>query len=138
MTDRVGVVDLRVRYAATDRMGVVYHANYLVWCEIGRTDFIRLGGTSYAELERTGVTLAVADASLRYHAPARYDDRIRVETRLSELRSRTITFDYLVVNADSGERLVTARTILISLDAAGRPRALPPEVRELLVRAMAG
>ena len=138
MTDRVGLVDLRVRYAETDQMGVVYHANYLVWCEIGRTDFIRSGGTSYAELERAGITLAVADASLRYHAPARYDDRIRVETRLSELRSRTITFDYLVVNADSGERLVTARTILISLDAAGRPRALPPEVRELLVRAMAG
>jgi len=138
VTDRVGLVDLRVRYAETDQMGVVYHANYLVWCEIGRTDFIRSGGTSYAELERAGITLAVADASLRYHAPARYDDRIRVETRLSELRSRTITFDYLVVNADSGERLVTARTILISLDAAGRPRALPPEVRELLVRAMAG
>ncbi len=138
MTDRVGVVDLRVRYAETDQMGVVYHANYLVWCEIGRTDFIRLGGTSYAEIERAGITLAVADASLRYHAPARYDDRIRVETRLSELRSRTITFDYLVANADSGERLVTARTVLVSLDASGRPRALPPEVRELLARAMAG
>jgi acyl-CoA thioester hydrolase len=134
----VGVVDLRVRYAETDQMGVVYHANYLVWCEIGRTDFIRLGGTSYAEIERTGSVLAVADASLRYHAPARYDDRIRVETRLSELRSRTITFDYLVVNADSGERLVTARTVLISLDSSGRPRALPPEVRDLLARAMAG
>ena len=131
-------VEFRVRYAETDQMGVVYHANYLIWCEIGRTDFIRLGGTSYAELERAGVTLAVADASLRYHAPARYDDRIRVETRLSELRSRTITFDYLVVNADSGERLVTARTVLISLDPTGRPRALPSEVRDLLSRAMAG
>ena len=119
-------------------MGVVYHANYLVWCEIGRTDFIRLGGTSYAEIERAGVTLAVADASLRYHAPARYDDRIRVETRLSELRSRTITFDYLVANADSGERLVTARTVLISLDASGRPRAMPAEVRDVLARAMVG
>ena len=138
MTDRVGIVDLRVRYAETDQMGVVYHANYLVWCEIGRTDFIRLGGTSYAEIERSGVTLAVADASLRYHAPARYDDRIRVETRLSELRSRTITFDYLVANADSGERLVSARTVLVSLDASGRPRAMPPEVRGMLERAMAG
>ena len=138
MTERVGTVDLRVRYAETDQMGVVYHANYLVWCEIGRTDFIRLGGTSYAEIERAGSTLAVADASLRYHAPARYDDRIRVETRLSELRSRTITFDYLVVNADSGERLVTARTVLISLDPSGRPRALAPAVREVLARAMAG
>ena len=138
MTERVGIVDLRVRYAETDRMGVVYHANYLVWCEIGRTDFIRTGGRSYAEIERAGVTLAVSDASLRYHAPARYDDRIRVETRLTELRSRTITFDYLVANADSGDRIVTARTVLISLDASGRPRALPPDVRETLSRAMVG
>ena len=119
-------------------MGVVYHANYLIWCEIGRTDYIRGGGTSYAEIERAGVTLAVADASLRYHKPARYDDRIRVETRLSELRSRTITFDYLVANADSGERLVTARTVLIALDATGRPRSLPEEVRDILARATAG
>lgn len=138
MSDRVGLVDLRVRYAETDRMGVVYHANYLVWCEIGRTDFIRTGGTSYAEIERAGVTLAVSEASLRYHAPARYDDRIRVETRLTELRSRKITFDYLVANADSGERLVTAQTVLISLDASGRPRAMPPHVREVLAQAMAG
>lgn len=138
MSDRVGLVDLRVRYAETDQMGVVYHANYLVWCEIGRTDFIRTGGTSYAEIERAGVTLAVSEASLRYHAPARYDDRIRVETRLTELRSRTITFDYLVANADSGERLVTAQTVLISLDPSGRPRALPPHVREVLAQAMAG
>lgn len=138
MSDRVGLVDLRVRYAETDQMGVVYHANYLVWCEIGRTDFIRTGGTSYAEIERAGVTLAVSEASLRYHAPARYDDRIRVETRLTELRSRKITFDYLVANADSGERLVTAQTVLISLDASGRPRAMPPHVREVLAQAMAG
>lgn len=119
-------------------MGVVYHANYLVWCEMGRTDYIRAGGTTYAAIERGGITLAVADASLRFHAPARYDDLIRVETRLPELRSRTITFDYLVANADSGERLVTARTVLISLDAAGRPRALPGEVRDILAQAMAG
>lgn len=138
MSNRVGLVDLRVRYAETDQMGVVYHANYLVWCEIGRTDFIRTGGTSYAEIERAGVTLAVSEASLRYHAPARYDDRIRVETRLTELRSRKITFDYLVANADSGERLVTAQTVLISLDASGRPRAMPPHVREVLAQAMAG
>lgn len=137
-TGRVGVLELRVRYAETDQMGVVYHANYLVWCEMGRTDYIRAGGTTYAAIERTGVTLAVADASLRFHAPARYDDLIRVETRLPELRSRTITFDYLVANADSGERLVTARTVLISLDSAGRPRALPGEVRDTLARAMAG
>ena len=75
-------VEIRVRYGETDQMGVVYHAEYLVWCEIGRTEYIRAAGLAYAEMERRGTTLAVADASLRYHAPARYDDRVRVETSL--------------------------------------------------------
>jgi acyl-CoA thioester hydrolase len=80
-----------VRYAETDQMGVVYHANYLVWCEIGRTDFIRALGTPYAQLERDGVLLAVSDAALRFHAAARYDDPIRVYTRLIDVRSRALT-----------------------------------------------
>jgi len=129
-------VELRVRYAETDRMGVVYHANYLVWCEIGRTDFIRGRGMSYAEMERAGTMLAVADASLRFHAPARYDDPIRVATTLTEVRSRTITFDYLITNASTGERLVTARTTLVSLDADGRTVAMPRAIRDLLDAAL--
>lgn len=125
-------VEVRVRYAETDRMGVVYHANYLVWCEIGRTDLIRRRGMSYAEMEAAGVMLAVADASIRYHAPARYDDRILIETTISEVRSRTVTFEYLITNADTGARLVTARTMLVSMDAGGRTVALPPRIRSLL------
>lgn len=123
---------LRVRYAETDQMGVVYHSHYLVWCEMGRTDYIRALGKTYAELEREGVGLAVADASIRYHAPARYDDRIRVETTLDSVRSRAITFDYVITNADTGDRLVSARTTLVSIDDAGRPVALPPATRDLL------
>ena len=125
-------VELRVRYAETDQMGVVYYANYLIWCEIGRTEFIRGHGMSYAELERRGVFLAVSEASLRYHAPARYDDRIRVDTTLVQVRSRAIDFDYLIFNAESGERLATARTSLVSLDRHGRPTALPSEFRAAL------
>lgn len=116
-------------------MGVVYHANYLVWCEIGRTDFIRELGTTYAAMEREGIALAVADASVRYHAPARYDDLIRVETTLADVRSRALTFDYLIVNAVSGERLVSASTTLVSLDPGGRLVPLPRHVRELLASA---
>ena len=116
-------------------MGVVYHANYLVWCEIGRVEFIRALGTSYASLERSGVTLAVADASVRYHAPARYDDLVRVETTLADVRSRTITFEYLITNAETGGRLATARTTLISLDRGGRPSAMPEALRASLDRA---
>ncbi|MGH7668760.1 MAG: acyl-CoA thioesterase [Gemmatimonadaceae bacterium] len=128
--------ELRVRYAESDQMGVVYHANYLVWCEIGRTDFIRAFGVSYAELERRGVALAVSQATLRYHDAARYDDPIIVETRLADVRSRAVTFDYLIANADTGARLVSARTVLVSLDASGRPAALPAEFRAQLQSAL--
>jgi acyl-CoA thioester hydrolase len=131
------VTELRVRYAETDRMGVVYHANYLVWCEVGRTDYIRAGGMSYRAMEEAGVGLAVSDASIRFHGPARYDDLIVVETRLTEVRSRTVTFEYVIKNATTGARLVSATTRLVSLDREGRTIAMPPAVRELLDRALA-
>jgi acyl-CoA thioester hydrolase len=128
-------IELRVRYSETDQMGVVYHAEYLVWCEVGRTEFMRTLGVPYAELERQGTSLAVADASIRYLAPARYDDRIRVETTLFAVRSRAVTFDYLIRNADTGERLATARTMLVALDATGRPAPMPTHIRTLLASA---
>ncbi len=110
-------------------MGVVYHANYLVWCEMGRTELIRERlGISYAEIEASGVLLAVTDASLRYRAAARYDEEIRVDTWLSEVRSRGVEFDYEIVRADSGERLVSARTRLTSLGGEMRPTRLPENV----------
>jgi acyl-CoA thioester hydrolase len=124
--------EFRVRYAETDQMGVVYYANYLVWCEIGRTEYIRDFGRSYADLEREGIFLAVSEASLRYHAPARYDDRIRVDTTLASVRSRALEFAYTILNADTGERLATARTSLVSLDRHGRPTPLPSEFRAAL------
>src|SRR5216117_3438237 len=99
-------VEFRVRYAETDQMGVVYHTNYLVWCEIGRTELIRaLSGVSYASLEAEGVGLAVAELSIRYHGAARYDNLIRVKTTLTDARSRSVTFEYLISNAETGERL---------------------------------
>jgi acyl-CoA thioester hydrolase len=129
--------EFRVRYSETDQMGVVYHTNYLVWCEIGRTDFIRASGLTYAELERRGVLLAVAEATIRYHAAARYDDLIRVETTLAAVRSRAVTFDYLITNADTAERLSSARTVLVSLDRRGRPTMLPEAFRQQLEQTLA-
>ena len=137
MSAQSSTVDLRVRYAETDRMGVVYYANYLVWCEVGRTEYIRTLGVSYASLEARGLMLAVADASVRYHAPARYDDVVRVETTLSEVRSRTVSFDYVVSNAATGSRLASARTVLVAIDAAGRTVAMPADFRALLEAALA-
>ena len=126
-------LELRVRYAETDQMGVVYHTNYLVWCEIGRTELIRhMTGVSYAQLEQRGIALAVAELSIRYHGAARYDNLIRVRTVMTDVRSRSISFDYEIMNAESGERLASARTVLVSLDERGRPKAMPPDVRAQL------
>jgi acyl-CoA thioester hydrolase len=127
--------DLRVRYAETDRMGIVYYANYLVWCEVGRVEFMRALGVSYAELEAQGYGLAVAEATVRYLSPARFDDPVRIETSLVGVRSRAVTFDYVISHAETGIRFATAHTALVSIDRTGRPTALPPEFRLLLERA---
>ena len=125
-------VEFRVRYAETDQMQVVYHSNYLIWCEIGRTEFIRALGTPYAELERQNVGLAVAEATVRFHAAARYDNMIRVTTTISDVRSRTVTFDYVITNAETGERFVTASTKLVSLTRDSRLTRLPESLRKVL------
>jgi acyl-CoA thioester hydrolase len=126
-------LEVRVRYAETDQMGVVYHTNYLVWCEIGRTELIRsLTGASYAKLEEEGVALAVADLSIRYHGAAKYDNLVRVTTTLTDARSRSVTFEYVISRVESGERLATARTVLVSLDRRGRPVVLPEHIRRRL------
>ena len=114
-------------------MGVVYHTNYLVWCEIGRTELIRaLTGASYADLEVRGVGLAVSELSIRYHGAARYDNLIRVATTLTEARSRSVTFEYLITNAETGDRLASARTVLVSLDKSGKPVMMPADLRARL------
>jgi acyl-CoA thioester hydrolase len=119
----------RVRYGETDQMGVAYHPNYLAWCEIGRTDFIRSLGITYADIERQGTFLAVAEASVRYATAARYDDLIRVETWLESVKSRTLTFAYEVHRVEPElARLATARTTLVALDGAARPRRLPDSI----------
>jgi len=128
-------VEFRVRYAETDQMQVVYHSNYLIWCEIGRTEFIRALGTPYAELERQNVTLAVVEASLRFHAAARYDNLIRVTTTISDVRSRTLTFDYVITNAETGERFVTATTKLASLTRDSRLTKMPDSLLKVLQNA---
>jgi len=135
------ITEVRVRYAETDQMGVAYHANYLVWCEVGRTDFIRELGITYAEMERRGVLLAVSEARLRFHASARYDDVVRIETRLVGVRSRMVTFAYELSRVDpaSGamDRLASAETALISISPEGRPITMAAEFRTMLEKALA-
>lgn len=123
---------LRVRYGETDQMGVAYHANYLAWCEVGRTEFIRGLGMTYADIERQGYYLAVAEASVRYKSPARYDDVLRVETWVESVKSRVLTFAYSIHrDGPAPAVLATARTALVSIDADGAPRRLPDAILHL-------
>jgi len=123
----------RVNYSETDQMGVVYHANYLVWFDVARTEHLRLTGVSYAELERLGLRLAVGEARIRYRQPARYDDRVRVRCWVRERASRRVTFGYAAQHADDGRVLITATTSMMVLDAGFQWARLPPEVAERLV-----
>ncbi len=120
-----GETRFRVRYAETDQMGVVHHSNYVVWFELGRTDYMRDLGVSYARLEREGLFLAVAQIDIRYGAPARYDDELRVITRIERVRSRAVTFAYEVRRVDDDERLATGSTLLVAMDEHGVSRTLP-------------
>lgn len=122
----------RTRYVETDQMGVIHHASYLAWCEIGRTDYIRELGTTYADIERRGIYLAVASTEVRYGAPARYDDLVRVETWVESVKSRTITFRYEIVREEPDPAsLARATTTLISIDDDGRPHRLPDDIIDL-------
>ncbi len=121
----------RVRYAETDQMGMVYYANYLVWMEVGRTDFCRDCGFSYRELEREEQAfLTVAEANCRYLVPARYDDEILVDTALSRASRRIIEFSYRIKNGET--LLAEGRTVHVVVGADGKPRTLPERYRELL------
>ncbi len=109
-------------------MGVAYHAHYLVWCEMARTEHMRRVGVRYRDLEARGYKLAVAEASLRYARPARYDDEVRAIAWLSDVGSRAVTFGYRVERVDDGAVLCTAATTLVCLDGDNRPTRMPEDV----------
>jgi acyl-CoA thioester hydrolase len=121
-------VRLRVRYAETDQMGVVYHANYLVWFEVGRTELLRTFGWTYREMEAAGYSLPVISVVCQYHRPARYDDELEIVTTGAFLSPVRLAFDYEILRGD--ERIVTGRTEHASLNPKGRPIRLPERVRE--------
>ena len=125
---------LRVRYADTDRMGVAYHANYLVWFEVGRTEWLRESGWTYRKMEEDGVSLPVIEAHCEYRLPARYDDEIEICTAATVLSQVRIRFDYEARLTGSSALAATGHTVHASLGVDGRPRRLPARVLELLPR----
>jgi acyl-CoA thioester hydrolase len=113
-------------------MGVAHHANYLVWCELARTRHMGARGVSYRDLEADGLRLPVVEVHVRYRAPARYDDLLRVRCWVRSVASRRVEFGYAVEHHENGELLATARTSLIAVDANHAITTIPGNVRELL------
>ncbi len=131
-TSGQSAVVFRVRYGETDQMGVAYHAHYLVWCEMARTEHMRRVGVRYRDLEARGYKLAVAEASLRYAKPARYDDEVRAVAWLSDVGSRAVTFGYRIERVEDAALLCTASTTLVCLDGGNRPTRMPDDAVALM------
>jgi len=123
---------VRVRYAETDKMQVAYYANYFVWFEVGRCELLRSLGSSYRELETTGLMLPVIEAHCEYRRPAHYDDDLTILTRGKLMSPARVCFDYEVQRP--ADQVVTAigRTVHAAVDRQGRPTRLPAEIREVL------
>jgi acyl-CoA thioester hydrolase len=132
MLEGLTSVEVRVRYAETDQMGVAHHANYLIWCELARTRHMAQLGVSYRDLEASGVRLPVTEAHLRYRAAARYDDLLLVRCWVRDVRSRRVEFGYAVERQAGGELLATVRTSLMAVDSNHVITTIPGEVRELM------
>ena len=128
---------LRVRYAETDQMGVVYHANHFIWFEVGRVELLRQLGFSYRDMEQSdGCFIAVVDARCRYKAPVRYDDEVIVRTQLKNARESVIHFGYELVRADDGELLAEGETTHIVTDEEMQARLLPEKYLNAFREAM--
>ncbi len=125
---------LRVRYAETDQMGIVYYANYFIWFEIGRTDYCRQLGFAYREMEvEDGLYITVAETRCRYKAPAHYDDELVVRTRLAGCRKRVLVFEYEIERPLDETLVAEGETVHVITDREGRPRTLPAKYLDIFM-----
>lgn len=130
MTDHADTT-IRVRYAETDQMGVVYYGNYFTWFEIGRVELCRQLGFEYKQMEiEDDSFIVVAEASCRYKRPARFDDLLIIRTRMTQSQRRTIRFAYEILHHSSGELIATGETLHVVCDRQGRPKSLPEKYRK--------
>ena len=130
--DPVSIIEHRVNYSETDQMGFSYHANYLVWFDMARTEHLRRTGFTYREMEAQGTFLAVTEARVRYRQAARYDDLLRVRCWVRDVASRRVIFGYAVERAATDELLATGETALVALDKRHTLSRLPENVRDVL------
>lgn len=127
-----GVHKVRVTYADTDAMGVVYHTNYIKWFEVGRTELLRNEGIIYAALERDGYYLPVTECACYYRAPARYDDVLCVKTEITYMRRATIRFDYVISDEEGNRTYVDGYTVHAFTDGKGKIVRAPKYVAEII------
>lgn len=121
---------IRVRYAETDQMGVVYYGNYFTWFEIGRVELCRQLGFEYKQMESEDDSyIVVAEAYCRYKRPARFDEVLTIRTRLTQSQRRTVRFGYEILKQQSGELIATGETLHVICDRLGRPKSLPEKYR---------
>jgi len=125
-------VEVRVRYADTDQMGVVYYANYFVWLEVARTEFLRSSGIDYRNIEKEKqLALPVVEAYCKYKAPARYDEIIMIRIKASQVKNSSLRFDYSLFNKENNELLAVAYTTHVFIDKDRRPVRMPKEIQNM-------
>jgi acyl-CoA thioester hydrolase len=134
MSDNNVETTFRVRYAETDQMGVVHHAAYIVWFEEARSNMMRAWGSHYADFEAGGYYLTVTEVQARYLSPARYDRLVTVRASIAELRSRSMTFSYEVLDTETDQLLATGKSKHLCIDHQGRVTKIPEKWREFFSR----
>ncbi len=129
---KVHKTELKVRYAETDNMGIVYYANYLVWFEVGRTEYLLAQGLDYREVEKGGLFMAVVEAHASYKAPAHYNETIIIEAWPVEVRISSLRFEYRVLRKNDQKVLCVGYTTHVLIDKNMKPRKIPEKLKVLL------
>lgn len=132
MKDKVHTTEIKVRYAETDKMGIVYYANYLVWFEVARTEYFSARGYDYLEVEKQGLFMAVVESHCRYKAPARYGDTILVETWPEDVKNSSLKFSYRVYRKSDRLLLCDGYTTHVLIDENIKPKKIPEKIRDIL------
>lgn len=123
---------IRVRYAETDQMGIAYHANYLVWMEVGRVEYLRAAGVRYRDMEREdGILLVVAEANVRYRSPALYDEEVIIRTSIAEANARMLRIEYELISGDGERTLATGETKHVFCGRDRRPMKVPVKYHDV-------
>jgi acyl-CoA thioester hydrolase len=135
-TQRCNITSYRVIYGDTDKMGVVYYANYLLWFERGRSEFLRQSGVPYGEIEARGIYFPVVEVNCQYAKPARYEDVVLIETRLDSVSRASLVFSYRILREGADTPLANGSTKHACIDAAGKLLRIPSDLARILARAM--